>query len=146
MSRTRRELPLSSSPSFRLVEVMCLPQRHLAGERWRECSRSCLSIVSSSGLVSEPWNKCTSVQTSIWTIATPRVCCVHCQPNPEKEDLGFASGELRPVIEKNLKKKVLWPSKHSFRFFHDKICIYTHTHTHISLIQFAVRLKLTAIL
>ena len=95
MSRTRRELPLSSSPSFRLVEVMCLPQRHLAGERWRECSRSCLSIVSSSGLVSEPWNKCTSVQTSIWTIATPRVCCVHCQPNPEKEDLkaGIERGE-----------------------------------------------------
>ena len=142
---------MSSSPPFRLVEVMRLPQRHLAGERWRECSRSCLWIVSSSGLVSEPWNKCTSVQTSIWAIATPRVCRVHCQPNPEKEELGFASGELQPVIEKNLKKKILWPSKYSFRFFHDKyVCIHTHTHTHththISLIQFAVHLKLTAIL
>ena len=40
----------SSSPSFRLVEIMCLPQCLLAGERWRECSRSCLLIRSSSGL------------------------------------------------------------------------------------------------
>ena len=123
----------SSSLSFRLVEIMCLPQCLLAGERWRECSRSCLLIRSSSGLMSELRNKWTSVQTSIQAITTPRVCCVHCQPNPEKEDLGFASGELQPVIEKNLKKKLLWPSERSFRFFHDKICVYaqTHPYTHI---------------
>lgn len=127
-SGTRRELPLSSCPPFRLVEIMCLPQCLLAGERWRECSRSCLLIRSSLGLVSELWNKWTSVQTSIQAITTPRVCCVHCQPNPEKEDLGFASGELQPVIEKNLKKKLLWPSERFGQVFSwQNMCVYTDT-------------------
>lgn len=53
--------------------------------------------------------------------------------NPGKEDLGFASGELQPVMKES-EKKVLRPSKRSFRIFMTKyVCIHTnkHTYTHI---------------
>lgn len=72
----------------------------------------------------------------------PGCAVVHCQPNPGKEDLGFASGELQPVIEKNLEKEGV-PSK---TFIQDFPCIkYVCIHTNsllvvytYTLIQFAV--------